>query len=131
MRKQYIHIVNMALAKIASSGDWDGIYAIGECAKISTNGTLPIIKSNGTNHHISTSGYYSRIISHGHDVSVSASDRAEIYSDGKMQHYTQVALTVKLRQSEITQIYVLALPTDMSIHVARVQGLCHLKTNRL
>ena len=69
--------------KIASSGDWDDIYAIGECAEISTNGRLPIIKSNGINHHISTSGYASRIISHGHDVSVSASDRAEIYSDGK------------------------------------------------
>ena len=69
--------------KIASSGDWDDIYAIGECAEISTNGRLPIIKSNGINHHISTSGYASRIISHGNDVSVSASDRAEIYSDGK------------------------------------------------
>ena len=69
--------------KIASSGDWDDIYALGECAEISTNGRLPIIKSNGINHHISTSGYSSRIISHGHDVSVSASDRAEIYSDGK------------------------------------------------
>ena len=69
--------------KIASSGDWADIYAIGECAEISTNGRRPIIKSNGINHHISTSGYASRIISHGHDVSVSASDRAEIYSDGK------------------------------------------------
>ena len=69
--------------KIASSGDWADIDAIGECAEISTNGRRPIIKSNGINHHISTSGYASRIISHGHDVSVSASDRAEIYSDGK------------------------------------------------
>ena len=69
--------------KIASSGDWADIDAIGECAEISTNGRRPIIKSNGINHHISTSGYGSRIISHGHDVSVSASDRAEIYSDGK------------------------------------------------
>ena len=69
--------------KIASSGDCADIYAIGECAEISTNGRRPIIKSNGINHHISTSGYASRIISHGHDVSVSASDRAEIYSDGK------------------------------------------------
>ena len=69
--------------KIASSGDLADMYAIGECAEISTNGRRPIIKSNGINHHISTSGCGSLIISHGHDVSVSASDRAEIYSDGK------------------------------------------------
>ena len=69
--------------KIASSGDWADIDAIGECAEISTNGRRPIIKSNGINHHISTSGYASRIISHGDDVSVSASNGAEIYSDGK------------------------------------------------
>ena len=69
--------------KIASSGDCADIDAIGECAEISTNGRRPIIKSNGINHHISTSGCGSIIISHGHDVSVSASDRAEIYSDGK------------------------------------------------
>lgn len=117
--------------KIASSGDWADIDAIGECAEISTNGRRPIIKSNGINHHISTSGYCSRIISHGDDVNVASGGMAEIYSDGKMQHYTQVALTAKLRQSEITQIYVLALPTDMSIHVARMRELCHLKTNRL
>lgn len=69
--------------KIASSGDWADIDAIGECDEISTNGRRTIIKSNGKNHHISTSGYASRIISHGHDVSVSSSDRAEIYSDGR------------------------------------------------